>query len=260
MRVPHHQLAVMFPEKRMRLDVDVDVDVDGKKVDSSEVAEPFRQSARTAVSLLPVEQRPQLVGFLANDDPAALKYAEWTSKACQGDGIRFDLRKVDKMDLEDALQAANEDPQVHGIMIYYPVFGKRPSFYGGSMDDYLRDSIDVRKDVEGLCFTYRHNLYHNKRFMDPPTSRIKSVLPCTPLAVVKILESLSVYNMSLEVGHRLTGKVITIFNRSEIVGRPLAAMLANDGEGPVPVSFSSSFPSPSNNETSALSRCRCVFC
>ena len=31
------------------------------------------------------------------------------------------------------------------------------------MDDYLRDTVSVRKDVEGLCNTYRRNLYHNIR-------------------------------------------------------------------------------------------------
>lgn len=50
-----------------------------------------------------------------------------------------------------------------GVMIYYPVFGAFPSFFGGSMDDYLRDTVAVRKDVEGLCNTYRRNLYHNVR-------------------------------------------------------------------------------------------------
>lgn len=48
-------------------------------------------------------------------------------------------------------------------MIYYPVFGAFPSFYGGSMDDYLRDTVSFRKDVEGLSNTYRRNLYHNVR-------------------------------------------------------------------------------------------------
>ena len=62
---------------------------------------------------------------------------------------------MDKTELEAALHAANEDPTVHGIIIYYPVFGSEPSFYGGCMDDYLRDSISPTKDVEGLCHTYR---------------------------------------------------------------------------------------------------------
>lgn len=37
------------------------------------------------------------------------------------------------------------------------------------------------------------------------------------------------YNSVLPYGDRLHGRVITIINRSEIVGRPLAALLANDG-------------------------------
>jgi methylenetetrahydrofolate dehydrogenase (NAD+) len=43
------------------------------------------------------------------------------------------------------------------------------------------------------------------------------------------LESIGVYNSVLAYGNRLHGKTITIVNRSEVVGRPLAALLANDG-------------------------------
>lgn len=57
----------------------------------------------------------------------------------------------------------------------------------------------------------------------------KSILPCTPLACVKVLEHLQVYNPILTIGNRLHGKTITVINRSEVVGRPLAALLANDG-------------------------------
>lgn len=69
--------------------------------------------------------RPKLVGFLANNDPAASKYAEWTAKSCEETGIDFDLRKVDKQELEDKIIEANEDYNVNGIMVYYPVFGDR---------------------------------------------------------------------------------------------------------------------------------------
>jgi len=96
------------------------------------------------------------------------------------------------------------------------------------MDHYLRDCISPKKDVEGLCFSYRHALYRNQRFLDEEKVK-KCVLPCTPLAIVKILEHLKVYDSNLALGNRLTGKVVTIINRSEIVGHPLAAMLANDG-------------------------------
>jgi methylenetetrahydrofolate dehydrogenase (NAD+) len=67
--------------------------------------------------------RPKLVGFLANEDPAAIKYAEWTSKTCAETGVEFDLRKVAKLDLEEKITEANEDKSVNGIMVYYPVFG-----------------------------------------------------------------------------------------------------------------------------------------
>lgn len=55
---------------------------------------------------------------------AAVKYAEWTGKACEADGIRYELRKCAKEDLEDRLDEANKDASVHGIMIYYPIFGE----------------------------------------------------------------------------------------------------------------------------------------
>lgn len=50
-----------------------------------------------------------------------------------------------------------------------------------------------------------------------------------PLAIIKILECLRVYNTILPYGNRLFGHSITVVNRSEVVGRPLAALLANDG-------------------------------
>ena len=71
-------------------------------------------------------------------------------------------------------------------------------------------------------------MYQNIRFLDEQRLQ-KSVLPCTPLAVIKILEYLRIYNEIIPYGNRLFGHFITIVNRSEVVGRPLAALLANDG-------------------------------
>lgn len=85
------------------------------------------------------------------------------------------------------------------------------------------------KDVEGLSHKYLFNMYQNIRYLDPATKSQKCLLPCTPLAVIKILEYIGAYNNILSYGNRLFGKTITIVNRSEIVGRPLAALLANDG-------------------------------
>jgi hypothetical protein len=43
------------------------------------------------------------------------------------------------------------------------------------------------------------------------------------------MEYLKVYDEALPLGNRMAGKNVVVINRSEIVGRPLAAMLANDG-------------------------------
>ena len=80
---------------------------------------------------------------------------------------------------------------------------------------------------------------------EPPAGTVKSIIPCTPLAIVKCLEFVGIYNKILPYGDRAYGKTITVINRyahhrrprhsftnlfrSEVVGRPLAALLANDG-------------------------------
>jgi methylenetetrahydrofolate dehydrogenase (NAD+) len=170
---------------------------------------------------------------LANrDDPAALQYAEWTGRACRADGLQYELRTLaDPIDAEAALEDANNDPRVHGIIVYYPIFGgsQVTSFSGASQDDYLRDSVSHKCDVEGLCHLYRSNLYRNVRYLDHPTNTQKCLLPCTALSVVKILEAVGAFDKSKPVTKQLQGRTITIINRSEIVGRPLAALLANDG-------------------------------
>jgi len=43
---------------------------------------------------------------------------------------------------------------VPGVRIYYPVFGAFPFFFGRSIYDYLRDTVSIRKGVEGLRNTY----------------------------------------------------------------------------------------------------------
>ncbi len=204
-----------------------------QKIDATSIAKPFREEIREQIQKLKAEgiEAPLLVGLLANSDPAAKKYAEWTGRACKADGIRYELREIDDaIDVENALRDANDDPRVHGIIVYYPIFGQVESFSGESQDDYLRDTVSYKCDVEGLCHEYRSNLYRNKRYVDYPTNSKKCVLPCTALSVVKILESCpSCYDKSKPIGRHMEGQTVTIINRSEIVGRPLAAMLANDG-------------------------------
>ncbi|GAA6063818.1 hypothetical protein JCM10212_001649 [Sporobolomyces blumeae] len=165
-------------------------------------------------------------------------------------------------EVEEAILDANEDDSVNGIMVYYPIFGPR-------QDGYLQQAVSPLKDVEGLNFTWLFSLYHNIRFLDPrklalaaqvltpspspapaapvptqstaqptpasfssetaPPGLVKAILPCTPLAIVKTLEHCQVYNPLRPYGSRAFGRTVTVINRSEVVGRPLAALLANDG-------------------------------
>ncbi|KAI0701185.1 methylenetetrahydrofolate dehydrogenase [Cytidiella melzeri] len=169
--------------------------------------------------------------------------------------------------VEEAIIEANNSDDVDGIMVgtyicvyrmycvyrpldfeiipkvYYPIFGVQ-------QDHYLQQVVSPLKDVEGLHFKFHYNLYHNIRYLKPesllssitpneppppvvddkaPPGYVKSILPCTPLAIVKCLEYTRVYNTLLPYGDRAYGKTITVINRSEVVGRPLAALLANDG-------------------------------
>lgn len=137
-------------------------------------------------------------------------------------GFDFALREVPREDLEDEIRHTNQDSDVDGIIVYYPVFDN-------NRDRTLQWTVSLFKDVEGLSPQLISNMYQNIRFLDPPVNSMKSILPCTPLAVIKILEHLQIYNTFLDYGKRLFGRRITVINRSEVVGRPLAALLANDG-------------------------------
>ena len=195
------------------------------RLDATSVADAFNAEIKGAiegaVSSDGEASRPRLVGFLANGDPAGEMYAKMTKRACERNGVTFELRRPERVDLEAAVIDANADPAVHGILIYYPVFG-------AALDSYLRDVISCEKDVEGLSHRYRYSLYHNIRELDAGSGK-KCVLPCTPLACVKVLEKFGAYDTSKPVGGQLAGRTAVVFNRSEVVGRPLAAMLANDG-------------------------------
>lgn len=196
----------------------------GRTILASTISKIYDEEIRQKVeSLRPLRpEGPLLVGFLANSDPAAEMYARWTQKTSEALGIRYELRRfADKDLLEENIIEANNDDGVDGIMIYFPVFGN-------AQDQYLQQTVCKEKDVEGLNHVYYQNLYHNVRYLDD-NETLKSILPCTSLAIVKILEYLKIYNPLLPDGNQMYGKKCVVVNRSEIVGRPLAALLANDG-------------------------------
>jgi methylenetetrahydrofolate dehydrogenase (NADP+)/methenyltetrahydrofolate cyclohydrolase len=174
------------------------------------LAVPFKENIINEIS--DNNYKITIVGFLCNDDPAALKYANYTRSACDEVGINFDLRVIPRLELEDAILLANDDCDIHGIFIYYPIFNVE-------QDAYLKNLVSPYKDVEGLGQYWTSKLYKDIRYDDTQKTK-KTVLPCTPLAIVKILDGLN---------FDTNGKTIAIFNRSEVVGRPLASMLAHDG-------------------------------
>lgn len=186
------------------------------------LAKPLSAEVAESLANLGRDRRPKLVGFLTNtDDADARAYADWTSRSFGDNGFDYELRTADKDELEEAILNANRDDEVDGIIVYYPIFRNR-------QDQYIQQLVDPAKDVEALGHRYLFNLYQNIRYLDG-AEKCKSLLPCTPLAMIKILEELKIYNPLLAYGQRLYGKTVTVINRSEVVGRPLAALLANDG-------------------------------
>ncbi|RXW25467.1 hypothetical protein EST38_g407 [Candolleomyces aberdarensis] len=219
-------------------------------------ADPIAAAYRDEVKsmLAQASTKPKLVGILSTSSEPSKSYAEFTRRQCEELGVEFVLKKTgaaleaelgEGEGVEEAIIEANEDESVNGIMVYFPIFGPQ-------QDHYLHQVVSPLKDVEGLHFKFHYNLYHNIRFLNPkslletvttpsghttstidgevpPPGMVKSIIPCTPLAIVKCLEYLGVYNRILPYGDRAYGKTITVINRSEVVGRPLAALLSNDG-------------------------------
>ncbi|RDB19999.1 Methylenetetrahydrofolate dehydrogenase [NAD(+)] [Hypsizygus marmoreus] len=215
------------------------------------IASAFRDEVKESLAQCP--RVPKLVGILATSSAPSKHYAEFTRKQCEELGFEFVLKNTgaalstdlsEGEGVEEAIIEANEDDSVDGIMVYFPIFGVQ-------QDHYLQQIVSPFKDVEGLHVKFHYNLYHNIRFIkpssllsamsplpppltapdtdQPPPGTVKSIIPCTPLAIVKSLEYIRVYNPILPYGDRAYGRIITVINRSEVVGRPLAALLANDG-------------------------------
>jgi 5,10-methylene-tetrahydrofolate dehydrogenase/methenyl tetrahydrofolate cyclohydrolase len=186
-------------------------------IDPSAVAAEFRKALREEIAALPTPLR--LLGLISGQHGPAQTYAEYTRRGCEEVGVSFELKSVARLEAEAAVAAANADPNVHGVLIYYPIFGTE-------QDRYLRDSVDPGKDIEGLHSFWSRCLYENRRFIDAAQTK-KAILPCTPLAILKLLEAAAVFDPG--AARPLEGHRVCIFNRSEVVGRPLASMLANDG-------------------------------
>jgi methylenetetrahydrofolate dehydrogenase (NADP+) / methenyltetrahydrofolate cyclohydrolase len=183
-------------------------------VDPAEVAASFRAQVRAELQALP--EPLTLLGLLAEGHAPSETYAAYTRKGCEDVGMRFALRTVQPANAERAVREAGADPSVHGVLVYYPI---------GGGDHWLRELVDPRKDIEGLHSYWARCLYENRRFVDEQQTK-QAILPSTPLAVHKLLEAAGAFGNG---ARPLDGVKAVVFNRSEVVGYPLAAMMAHDG-------------------------------
>jgi methylenetetrahydrofolate dehydrogenase (NAD+) len=92
-------------------------------------------------------------------------------------------------------------------------------------DDWIRDRVSPGKDVEALCHDYNARWHFRARATNRTQNEV--YVPCTALAVNQILETY--HQFDLQGPDRWRGVTVTVVNRSEIFGRPLAALLALKG-------------------------------
>ncbi len=187
-------------------------------LDPSQIAREFRQEIKQTVRHLPAPIR--VVGLLSTHVGPAITYANYMREGFEDIGVSFELREVPRVRLESEILAMNSDRSVHGIFVYYPVFG-------GEQDVFVRNLVDFRKDIEALNFYWLKKLYANDRYAVFGDNTRKAVLPCTSVGIFKILSHVGVDRGP--PGRTLEGHTVCVFNRSELVGRPLTVMLSNEG-------------------------------
>nr|MCR4817522.1 bifunctional 5,10-methylenetetrahydrofolate dehydrogenase/5,10-methenyltetrahydrofolate cyclohydrolase [Fretibacterium sp.] len=102
-------------------------------------------------------------------------------------------------DFDEAFGRVNSDPTVSGVLLFRPL----PN---GLSDEHARQTIDPRRDVDGMSPVNVAQVFAGG----------EGFAPCTPSAVMELLAH---YGVSLE------GKSVAIAGRSLVVGRPLAMLM-----------------------------------
>ncbi|MFL2503692.1 MAG: tetrahydrofolate dehydrogenase/cyclohydrolase catalytic domain-containing protein [Candidatus Azotimanducaceae bacterium] len=186
-------------------------------IDPAQIAKKYRNELKKRVA--DFETPLKVKGFIATNDKPSLSYANATKKAFEEIGFQYELKKVPRLSLESAILFANAEKDTHGIFIYFPVFGNEE-------DKYLRNLVTPEKDIEAGSFFWTRKLSKNDRYASENVQDKKALIPCTPLAIIKILAEVKSYGYGRKP---LNDKTVTIFNRSEVIGRPLAVLMSNDG-------------------------------
>ncbi|MDR0494199.1 MAG: bifunctional 5,10-methylene-tetrahydrofolate dehydrogenase/5,10-methylene-tetrahydrofolate cyclohydrolase [Treponema sp.] len=174
--------------------------IDGKKM-SLKIREEARQRA---AHLAEKGIRPCLAVVLAGEDTASLSYVKAKEKALAEAGMESrDIRlpaAVTEAELLALIAGLNKDSSVHGILVQLPL----PRHIN---EDCVITAIDPAKDVDGF-----HPVSVGNMVLGRP-----GFLPCTPHGVLVLLRELPL---------SLSGAHAVVIGRSNLVGRPLANLLA----------------------------------
>ena len=180
-------------------------------LDGNAIAAGMREEMRREVADLEARHRivPGLAVVLAGDDPASLSYVKGKRRACEKVAVHSREHRlpgdVPQEELLDLIAALNADAAVHGILVQLPL----PN---GLDESLVLNAVDPGKDVDGL---HPVNLGRMVR-------QEEGFLPCTPHGVLQMLR---------RSGIETAGRHVVMVGRSTLVGRPLANMLAQKGEG-----------------------------
>lgn len=181
-------------------------------ISGTEVAAAIRKeiAARVAEMKAQTGRVPGLVTVLVGENPASQAYVRMKNRAAGEAG--FNSRQIDlpvgipEAELLGWVEGLNADPDVHGILVQLPL----PPQISESR---ILEAILPSKDVDG---------FHPINVGRLSTGDPGVLAPCTPKGVVELL---------LRSGNDPAGKHVVIVGRSNIVGKPLAALLLGRGKG-----------------------------
>jgi methylenetetrahydrofolate dehydrogenase (NADP+)/methenyltetrahydrofolate cyclohydrolase len=175
--------------------------VTARIIDGKAVAQATEQEVASSISRL--RFRPGLVAVRVGNDPASEIYVRNKAKKARELGLAgTELVFPDSMteaELLDEVHRLNADDSVDGILVQLPL----PKQIDARK---VIDAISPAKDVDGF-HPINVGLLHMGR---------ESLVPCTPAGVMRLIDS---------TGETIAGKHAVVIGRSDIVGKPMAALL-----------------------------------
>lgn len=175
--------------------------IDGKKLAADTRAEI---AAGVAELVQKTGVTPGLAVVLVGDNPASVSYVTAKEKACREAGMLSREIRLPADAAEDELLRIvgelNADPAIHGILVQLPL----PK---GFSEKRVIDAIAPEKDVDGFTPVNVGRMMIGE----------DCFLPCTPHGIVKLIQT---------TGMDLKGRHAVVVGRSNIVGKPVAALLS----------------------------------